>query len=57
LNLIRANDDSAKRVRWRKMRASYNQGYREQLLFGGAGGHGAIALEENLFATCSQSLL
>jgi predicted transposase YbfD/YdcC len=36
LNLIRANDHSAMSVRRRKMRASYNQGYREQLLFGRA---------------------
>lgn len=34
LNLIRANDDSPKSVRRKKNRASYNQAYREQLLFG-----------------------
>ena len=34
LNLMRANDHSAMSMRRRKMRASYNQAYRELLLFG-----------------------
>lgn len=36
LNLMRANDAGSMSMRRRKMRASYNQDYREQLLFGRA---------------------